>query len=106
MATLTQVPGLVGLSPAWRASCVVLCTAFPHDRAVWAHTRPGVSLDLSAASRDPARSQSDRTLLACAQSLVDDAVAVPLTQLAALPDGKLRLVLDALAIVRGGLPVD
>lgn len=105
---LTEVPGLVDLSAGWRGACVILSGAFPHDRRVWAHVIPGVCIELDSEVRDTRRPLADRLLLAAAQSLVDGKTTLPLGGLVNLSDRRLRLVLDGLAIARGGLglPID
>lgn len=106
MPLLTEVTGQVELTRQWRAAVVILCTAFPHDETVWAHVSPGQSMDLLPLVADPGRPMRERLLLAVAQGLVDGRTTVPVHELVVLHDSRLRLVLDALAIARGSLPVD
>lgn len=99
-----HVPGAAHLPAHWRAACVILAAAFPRDEEVWARVSPGVRADLHRLITDPRRAQADRTLLACAQSLIDATAAVPFAALANLDDRRLTLALDALGIARGSFP--
>ena len=95
---------MVNLPAHWRAACVILADAFARDDDVWAHVTPGETADLHTLIADTSRPDADRTLLACAQSLADGDTGVPLPALVALSGRRLTLVLDALAIARGGFP--
>jgi hypothetical protein len=106
MPTLTQVTGSIDLTREWRAAVVILTTAIGDDEAVWEHVSPGVSIDMSPLLADLGRPMRDRIMLAVAQGLCDGTTMVPFRELVALGDTRLRLVLDALAIARGSLPVD
>lgn len=106
MPTLTQVPGLSQLAAPWRAACVILASGFPKDEHVWDQVVPGQSIDLGPLLADTSRPMAERMLLAIAQGLVDGRTTVPVGELVKLPDGWLRLALDALAIARGSLPID
>lgn len=106
MPQLTEVTAAHDLTREWRAAVVVLCAGFPHDRAVWARVSPGESIDLLPLVADQSRPMRERLLLAVAQGLVDGRTTVPVHELVVLHDSRMRLVLDALAIARGGLPVD
>lgn len=105
MPTLVEVE-THALTRGWHAAVVILTAAFPHDRDVWSEVKVGETADLSEAYLDPRRPLHDRVLLACAQGFTDGRTMVPVGQLVALPDSRLRLVLDALAIARGSLPID
>lgn len=108
MPTLTDVTfAKRDLSPAWRAAVVILTTRFGRDTEVWEHVIPGDSIDLMPLLADRRRRQADRLLLAVAQQLAaPDSITVQLAPVMELDDRRLRIVLDALAIARGSLPVD
>lgn len=101
-----EVPGKANLPAYWRAALTVLAEAFARDEAVWACVSPGDALDLRPVIYDRARSDADRVLLVFAEGLVNDPMMLPLDRLLALDDRRLRVFLDALAIARGGLPID
>lgn len=105
MPTLLEVQS-ARMSAPWRASLVILCAHFRDDGPVWACVRPGESIDLTPVLHDRARSIDTRVLLAVAQSFHDPDVVIPAGRLAHMRASQLRTVLDALAIARGGLPID
>lgn len=106
MPMLTEVPDTHLLAPNWRAAVVILTAAFPHDQTVWDRIGLGEHADLTLLYCNTERPMSDRVLLACAQGFIDGHTPVPIAQLWKLSDPRLRLVLDALAIARGSLPID
>lgn len=100
------VPGAGSLPTPWRAALTILRSEFACDEQVWSQVQPGVYCHLRGLVRDLARPPAARLMLACAQSILDGTERVPLDRVADLSDDQLRLVLDALAIARGSLPVD
>lgn len=109
MVALAEVRSIQGwrLPASWRAALIVLRERLPRDPAVWECVSPGVTLDLRPVIRDTTRPMRTRTLCAVAHAFVnDDSMMVPFDQLIDLSDRDLRSVLDALAVVRGGLPID
>lgn len=105
MPTLMDVQSARQTTP-WRAALVILCERFARDQDVWARVTPGESIDLTPLFHERARPLRERVMLAAAQSFLDPTVTLPFAQLVALSDRDLRSVLSALAIARGGLPID